>query len=145
MADFDKNRFASKKQDWETPQDLFGPLHKEFHFSLDVAASEENRKCDKYINENVDAMQISWGKEICWLNPPYGRGYPLKQWVKKAYDESTKGATIIMLIPARTNTVWFHDYCLKYGEVRFIKGRPKFGGAIHGLPQPLCLVIFKGK
>jgi|SRR3990167_728157 len=145
MADFDKNRFASKKQDWVTPDDVFIPLHKEFKFTLDVAASYQNAKVERFYNgDEIDAMDWPWGiGEICWLNPPYGKGYPLSKWVQRAYNQSQAGATVVMLIPARTNTNWFHEYCLRHGEVRFIRGRPKFGGAKHGLPQPLCVVIFR--
>lgn len=138
-------KFESNKQDWETPENLFETLNREFNFTLDVAASGNNKKCNKFISENEDAMKKTWGKNICWLNPPYGKGYKISAWVKKSYDESQNGSTVVMLIPARTNTNWFHDYCLKYGEVRFIKGRPKFVGAVHGLPQPLCFVIFRKK
>lgn len=141
----DARFFESKKQDWETPLDLFIPLDNEFHFTLDVAANEKNKKCDKFISKEQDAMIITWGNEICWLNPPYGEKnqYSLSAWVKKARQEADNGSTVVMLIPARTNTNWFHDICLKRCEIRFIKGRPKFVGAIHGLPQPLCLVIMK--
>ena len=143
MANF-KGKFDSVRQDWETPAELFEAVDKEFHFTLDVAASEENTKTPRFIAEREDAMTRSWGREVCWLNPPYGKGYKLSAWVSKAYEESLAGATTVMLIPARTNTNWFHDLCLKHGEVRFIRGRPKFGGAAHGLPQPLCFVVFRG-
>ncbi len=144
MASF-SGKFESMRQDWETPPELFATINAEFHFTLDVAASLGNRKAENFISIEQDAMAISWGHNVCWLNPPYGKGYRLSAWVKKAYQESLNGATTVMLIPARTNTNWFHDYCLKHGEVRFIRGRPKFGGADHGLPQPLCFVIFRGK
>jgi len=143
MADFDKNRFASKKQDWETPDDIFEPLNKEYNFTLDAAANANNTKCLQFLSyPESNAMLFPWGNHRVWLNPPYGRGYSLAQWVKRSYDQSTHGALVCMLIPARTNTNWFHDYCLKYGRIKFIRGRPKFGGAKHGLPQPLCVVIF---
>lgn len=143
MSDFDKNRFASKKQDWGTPASIFDPLNKEFLFTLDVASSAENCLVPQFLTETEDAMKTEWGNAVCWLNPPYGRGYPLKKWVERGYGQSKNGATVVMLIPARTNTNWFHDICLKYAEVRFVKGRPKFKGAIYGLPQPLCVVIFR--
>lgn len=139
-------KFDSARQDWETPLELFDPLHKEFGFTLDAAASQQNTKVSQYFSAEDNALTKSWGRNIVWLNPPYGTNTaPIKIWVEKAYQESLKGATVVMLIPARTNTNWFHDICLKHGEVRFIKGRPKFGGAKHGLPQPLCLVIFRGR
>lgn len=139
-----KGKFESAKQDWETPWDFFNPINAEFGFTLDAAASAKNTKVpSNFITEEQNGLKTKWGNEIVWLNPPYGKGkQPISDWVKKANDERRNGATTVMLIPARTNTNWFHDICLK-NEVRFIRGRPKFGGAEHGLPQPLCLVIFR--
>jgi phage N-6-adenine-methyltransferase len=138
-------KFESAKQDWETPWGFFKPLNDEFHFTLDAAASSENTKvAKKFFTEKEDGLASSWEKHIVWLNPPYGIGKaPISAWVKKAYAESLTGATSVLLIPARTNTNWFHEICLAKGIVRFVKGRPKFGDATHGLPQPLCLVIFR--
>lgn len=145
MAGFN-GKFDSTKQDWTTPDDLFDPINSEFNFTLDAAASPENTRAPLYFTEKDNGLSKSWGKNTVWLNPPYGqKNGSLKDWVKKSYEESLNGATVVLLIPARTNTVWFHDYCLAHAEVRFIKGRPKFGGATHGLPQPLCFVIFRGK
>lgn len=139
-----QGKFESARQDWETPLDLFEPLNEEFRFTLDAAASEENKKVERFFSKDDDGLTQSWGTHTVWLNPPYGDGAAkMSDWVKKAYQESLTGATTVILIPARTNTNWFHDYCLAHAEVRFIKGRPKFGGATHGLPQPLCLVIFR--
>ena len=143
MASF-AGKFDSAKQDWETPQELFDELNKEFNFTLDAAASSQNKKTKRFFSKEVDGLSQSWRGETVWLNPPYGdKGYKISDWVKKASDERLNGATTVMLIPARTNTNWFHDVCLKYGEVRFLRGRPKFGNAAHGLPQPLCFVIFR--
>lgn len=145
MADFSQ-RFESRKQDWTTPRDLFDTLNAEFGFTLDAAASAENALAPIFFTAETDGLSQDWGQNTVWLNPPYGETPGgLSAWVKKAAAEAEKGATVVMLIPARTNTVWFHDYCLRQGEVRFIKGRPKFGGAVHGLPQPLCIVIFRPK
>ena len=142
MASF-TGKFDSVRQDWETPTALYVEMNNEFNFTLDAAAADHNTKCDLYFTEVDDSMTKSWAPHTVWLNPPYGKGYSLAQWVKKSHAESLLGATVVMLIPARTNTNWFHEYCLRYGEVRFIKGRPKFGGADHGLPQPLCFIIFR--
>lgn len=143
MASF-QGKFDSVRQDWPTPQALFDGMNAEFGFTLDAAASSENTKCVAYIDEASDALKQDWGANIVWLNPPYGaKSGTLKDWVEKSYDSSCKGATVVMLIPARTNTNWFHDICLAKGEVRFVRGRPKFGDATHGLPQPLCYVIFR--
>ena len=139
-------KFESARQDWETPADFFAPIEAEFHFTLDAAASAQNTKAESFFTEADDGLVQSWGDNVVWLNPPYGEGRkPISAWVSKAYEESLTGATTVMLIPARTNTNWFHDVCLAKGDVRFVRGRPKFVGADHGLPQPLCLVIFKPK
>ena len=143
MAGFN-NKFESTRQDWTTPQELFDVIDHEFNFTLDGAADKDNSKCKKFLSKEDDSLTCVWGGNVVWLNPPYGsKTSKLSDWIKKAYVESLSGTTVVCLIPARTNTNWFHDYCLKYGEVRFIKGRPKFGGATHGLPQPLCYVIFR--
>lgn len=126
--------------------DVFQPLNAEFKFTLDAAASGENTKAAKFFDSSNDGLLQDWGSETVWLNPPYGDGAAkLSDWVQKAYRSSLRGATSVLLIPARTNTNWFHDLCLARGEVRFIRGRPRFGGADHGLPQPLCIVIFRPK
>ena len=131
-------KFSSIKQNWETPDELFIPLDKEFGFTLDVCADEHNAKCENYLSESNDALSLEWSG-VCWMNPPFGEQ---GRWVKKAYEESTKGIVVVCLLPSRTNTNWWHDYCMG-GEIRFIRGRPKFKGAKYGLPQPLSIVIFK--
>ena len=138
MADFDKNKFQSKNQEYATPIELFKVLNDEFAFTIDLCADENNKKVDKYYSEEENSLIQDW-KGVCWMNPPYK---DMKNWIIKAYEESVKHNSIIVcLIPARTNTRWWHEYCMK-GEIRFIKGRPKFGGCKHGLPQPLAIVIF---
>jgi phage N-6-adenine-methyltransferase len=138
MADFDKNRFESKNQEYATPLNLFKVLDNEFHFTLDVCADDKNRKVDNFYSQEDNSLTKDWIGN-CWMNPPYK---DMKKWVIKAYNESIKNNSIVVcLIPARTNTSWWHDYCMK-GEIRFIKGRPKFEGCIHGLPQPLAIVVF---
>jgi len=139
-------KFESVRQDWPTPQSLFDTINSRFNFTLDAAASAQNSKCSEYFTQKQNAIVQDWGSHVVWLNPPYGEktGNRIQDWMKKSYDASLKGAAVVMLIPARTNTNWFHDICLKYGSVEFIRGRPKFGDAKHGLPQPLCYVIFRG-
>lgn len=101
-------------------------------------AQIKNHKCEKYYTEEQNSLLMEW-HGVCWMNPPYK---DMKKWVIKAYNESRKNdTTVVCLIPAKTNTNWWHEYCMK-GEIRFIKGRPKFEGCIHGLPQPLAIVIF---
>ena len=145
MAKF-AGKFDSAKQEWETPDSLYDPLAKEFRFTLDAAADGKNARCKKFFTKEQDGLKQDWGKNTVWLNPPYGaKTHKISDWIKKSYAASLEGATVVVLIPARTNTEWFHQYCLAHAEVRFVRGRPKFGGATHGLPQPLCLVIFRGK
>ena len=131
-------KFATGRQDWETPDELFAPLNEEFGFTLDVCADIHNAKCKQFFSSADDGLSKSWSG-ICWMNPPFGSQ---GKWIKKAYQEARRGITVVCLMPARTNTCWWHDYCMR-GEIRFIKGRPKFKGAKYGLPQPLALVIFR--
>lgn len=141
MGSFDKNRFASNNQEYETPDSLFKILDEEFHFTLDVCADKTNYKVSNYYTKEQDALTKEWAG-ICWMNPPYKH---MRRWVIKAYNESVKNnAVVVCLIPARTNNVWWHDYCMR-GEIRFIKGRPKFKGCKYGLPQPLAVVVFGEK
>lgn len=137
--------FSSKKEDWETPQDFFNKLNEEFHFTLDAAASSENAKCDDYFTKEQNGLIQSWAYKVVWLNPPYGR-YTTEKWVKKAYEEYQRtGCTIVMLLPARTDTIWFHDYVLGKAEIRFVKGRLKFGECKDATPFPSLVAIYGRK
>jgi len=136
MSDFDKNRFKSTNQEWETPDHLFAHLDSIFHFTRDVCASSKNTKCSYFWSEKDSCLDYKW-TGVNWMNPPYKN---MKQFIKKAFDERHT-ATTVCLIPARTNTNWWHAWCMQ-GEVWFICGRPKFKGCVHGLPQPLAIVIF---
>lgn len=138
-----KVMFSSKKEDWETPQDFFDKLNEEFHFTLDAAASLENAKCANYFTKEQDGLAKSWGGQVVWLNPPYGR-YTTGLWVKKAYEEHQRtGCTVVMLLPARTDTIWFHNYILGKAEIWFVKGRLKFGGGKDPAPFPSLVAIMK--
>ena len=135
--------FSSKKENWETPQDFFNKLNEEFRFTLDAAASDDNAKCANYFTKEQDGLVQSWGGHTVWLNPPYGR-YMTGLWVKKAYDEHQRtGCTVVMLLPARTDTIWFHDYILDKAEVRFVKGRLKFGECKDPAPFPSLIAIYR--
>ena len=131
--------FSSAKCEWSTPQDLYDKLNEKYNFTLDVCALPENTKCKDYFTPEIDGLKQDW-KGVCWMNPPYGR--EIGKWIKKAYDESRKGCTVVCLLPARTDTRWFHDYCVK-GEIEFIKGRLKFGGCKNNAPFPNMIVVFK--
>ena len=132
--------FSSKTDEWATPQDLFDRLNDEFHFTLDVAANADNAKCKQYFDKNKNGLNWDWGG-CCWMNPPYGR--EIGKWVKKAYEESLKGCTVVCLLPSRTDTRWFHDYIYGKAEIRFIKGRLKFGGCKNSAPFPSMIVVFR--
>jgi site-specific DNA-methyltransferase (adenine-specific) len=113
--------------DWETPQYLFDELNREFHFTLDVCATEENAKCTRFLSPEDDGLWHCWYRAICWMNPPYGRG--IDAWIRKAHDEvEYRRATVVGLLPARTDAKWFHDYVWHQAEIRFIKGRLEFRG-----------------
>ena len=144
MATF-TNKFASIKQDWTTPKSLFNKLNEEFKFEWDLAADAQNALCEKFYSKENNGLNQKWDG-VCWLNPPYGdKTSKMVNWIKKAYESTVDNPnlTVVMLIPARSNTRWFANYVAKSYECRFIIGRPKFGDSTHGLPQPLLLVIFK--
>ena len=135
--------FSSKTNEWATPKDLFARLNDEFKFTLDPCATPENAKCAKFFTKEDDGLKQSWEAERVFCNPPYGR--ELGKWVEKAYQSRTLAQVIVMLIPARTDTKYFHQYI--YGkedvEIRFLKGRLKFGEATNSAPFPSMLVIFR--
>lgn len=131
--------FSSDDMTWETPQDLFNKLDDEFHFTLDVCALPETAKCKNYYTPEIDGLKQEW-RGICWMNPPYGR--QIGVWLKKAYEESLKGTTVVCLIPSRTDTKYWHDYCMKASEIRFVKGRLKFGNSTNSAPFPSAIIVF---
>ena len=134
--------FSSKEESWETPNDFFEKYNKIYNFTLDVCAEDHNHKVDKYFTKETDGLSKDWSNDICWMNPPYGR--TIKQWMEKAYTESLSGATIVCLVPARTDTFWWHEYAMR-GEIEFIRGRLKFNNHKNSAPFPSAVVIFKPK
>ncbi len=134
--------FSSKTDLWSTPQDFFDNLNEEFNFTLDPCATPDNAKCKKYFTKETDGLKQNWQGETVFCNPPYGKA--IKHWVKKCYEESLKpDTTVVMLIPARTDTAYFHDYVYhKAEEIRFIRGRLKFGEAKNSAPFPSMVVVF---
>lgn len=135
--------FSSETDQWATPAETFEQLNSEFHFNLDPCADADNHKCEKYFTKDDDGLAQSWGGYRVFCNPPYGRD--IGKWVKKSYEEGHKENTVVvMLIPARTDTKYFHDYILHRAEVRFISGRLKFGEAKNSAPFPSMIVIFRG-
>lgn len=132
-----KLMFSSATDEWSTPQDVFDKLNGEFSFTLDPCANDTNHKCKKYFTKTENGLLQNWDDEIVFCNPPYGR--EIGKWVKKAAESK---ATVVMLLPARTDTKWFHDYIYEKAEIRFIKGRLKFGEAQNSAPFPSMVVIF---
>ncbi len=134
--------FSSKSIMWETPQDFFDLLNKKYHFNTDVCAIQENAKCKQYYTPEINGLKQSW-KGTCWMNPPYGRNQTIK-WVEKAYIESKRGCLVVALLPARTDTRWFHQYIYKKKgvSIEFVKGRLKFGGSKNAAPFPSMIVVF---
>lgn len=141
----DKALFSSKKMDWCTPQDLFDKLNHHFQFALDAAATQDNAKCNLYFTPETDGLRQSWdvGGAV-FVNPPYGK--EIGQWVEKAHEESQKGITIVMLIPARTDTRYFHKYIYGKAEMFFIQGRLRFvdekGKTKGSAPFPSMVVVY---
>lgn len=127
-------------EEWATPQATFDELHAEFDFNLDPCASSTNHKCARYFTKAEDGLAQDWGASRVFCNPPYGRA--ISQWMAKADEASRRGATVVMLVPARTDTKWFHDIALKH-TVKFLRGRLKFGDAKHSAPFGCMLVVFR--
>lgn len=135
--------FSSKTDQWATPQDFFDKLNVEFSFTLDPCADENNHKCSKYFTKEEDGLLRDWAGETVFCNPPYGR--TIRHWVKKCHDEVylNQCPCAVMLIPARTDTTWFHQYIYGKAKIRFVKGRLKFGDSANSAPFPSMVVIFK--
>lgn len=134
--------FSSKTDLWATPQDFFDKLNAEFGFTCDPCATAENAKCARFYTAAEDGLKQDWGGQCVFMNPPYGRA--IGQWVAKAYAESRKPhTTVVCLLPARTDTRWFHEYILGKAEVRFVRGRLKFGDGANPAPFPSMVVIYK--
>jgi len=137
-----KYHFSSVAQDWETPQFIYDSLAAEFGFTVDACADSHNTKCKRFWSESDNGMAQDWSDEIVWMNPPYNR---VEQWMQKAWQESRRGATVVCLVPARTDSIWWHRYAMK-GEIRLFTQRLKFkkGGKRSDVaPFPSSLVIFR--
>lgn len=134
---------SSKTDNWATPQDFFDKLNEEFHFTLDPCANEENHKCNLFYTKEQDGLTKDWGGHVVFCNPPYGK--EIADWVRYSYEQSQKpNTTVVMLIPARTDTRYFHDYIYGKAEIRFVRGRLKFGDATSAAPFPSMVVVYRG-
>lgn len=134
--------FSSRTADWPTPPHLFDQLAQRYGpFDLDVCASERSAKCERYYTEDHDGLTRDWFVDgpRCWMNPPYGR--VIGRWMEKALTESRRGCLVVCLVPARTDTAWWHDHAMQ-GRIEFIRGRVKFVGARYGAPFPSAVVVF---
>ena len=131
-------------KDWGTPSQLFRELDFEFHFDLDACASDDNHKCDRFFTLKDDSLAQDWTQfRSVFMNPPYGKG--IDNWLKKAYETARSGeTTVVCLVPANTDTSWWHDICM-LGEIRFLRGRLKFQGADGPAPFASAIVIFRPK
>lgn len=130
--------WSSAKADWKTPPELFAKLNAHYMFETDVCASADNALCDRYFTKEQDGLAQKW-EGCCWMNPPYGRD--IAKWMRKAHQSGLDGATVVCLVPARTDTAWWHDYAMK-GKVTFLRGRLKFGGCKDNAPFPSAIVVF---
>lgn len=132
--------FTSRTEEWETPDYVFAPLDKEFAFQVDVCATSDNTKCENFFDKSIDGLKEERSPLRCWMNPPYGKS--ISRWMRKACDESERGALVVCLIPSRTDTRWWHDWVMKASEIRFISGRLNFGNQKQSAPFPSCIVIY---
>lgn len=124
---------------WATPQWLYDALHKEFGFTLDPCSDGTNAKCPRFYTPTENGLLRNWGTDSVFMNPPYSE---TEDWMRKAYGAAQEGATVVCLVPARTDTVWWHEYAMK-GEVRFLRGRLKFGDAENSAPFPSAVIVFR--
>ena len=139
MSGFTSGLRSSASSEWTTPRDLFDELDAEFHFDLDAASTDANALCTRHYTKESDGLAQEWRGSV-WLNPPYGR--EIGKWMQKA-AESNRGGVTVCLVPARTDTAWWHDWVVgKATEVRFIRGRLKFGESGQGAPFPSAIVVY---
>lgn len=136
-----KGMMSSNTDEWVTPKEFYKQLNEKYHFTLDPCATDLNHKCNSYFTKEIDGLEQDWVGYRVYCNPPYGR--EISKWVEKAYNENLKGTFIVMLLPARTDTKWFHDYIYKKHDIEFIKGRLKFNDGKNSAPFPSMIVIMK--
>lgn len=129
------------RKDYETPDRIFTPLHEEFDFTVDVCAHELNHKLSRYFSPEMDGLSQDWSGERCWMNPPYGK--EIVAWVKKARESAQAGALVVGLLPARTDSGWWHNHVVPASEIRFLRGRIKFVGMPYSAPFPCAVVIWR--
>ncbi len=134
--------YSSATPEWPTPPDVFARLDREFRFVLDPCATPDNAKCARYFTREDDGLAQDWAPGPVFMNPPYGR--VIADWVAKAHEEAKRGVVVVGLLPARTDTRWWHEHVTQASEVRFLRGRLKFGTATNSAPFPSAVVIWAG-
>lgn len=135
-----KSLFSQTSTEWGTPDWLFEALHAEFGFTLDPCSTDSNAKCKRHFTKRNDGLSQPWINETVFMNPPYGR--TIGHWMKKAYESTQTGCTVVCLVPARTDARWWHDYAMR-GEIRLLRGRVRFHGGRHSAPFPSAVVVFR--
>lgn len=142
MSKVNSSMFLSGTDEWGTPKDLFDQLDSEFHFNLDVASTDGNCKCEMHFTKEDDGLKRDWSGRRVFCNPPYSQ---ISRWVEKCYREGCKDNTlVVMLIPARTDTKYFHNFIVNRAEIRFLSKRLSFEGSNNKAPFPVLVVIFRG-
>ena len=133
--------YSSRSEEWPTPQSFFNSLDKEFRFTLDPCATRSNAKCARFFTRTDDGLNQNWGRHRVFCNPPYGGA--IRDWTRKCYESSWQGALVVLLAHARTDTRWFHDWVYgKAAEIRFIRGRLKFGDGTQSAPFPSLVAVY---
>jgi phage N-6-adenine-methyltransferase len=135
--------YSSRSEEWPTPQEFYDKLNDEFNFTLDPCATKENAKCKRFFTKEEQGLIQDWGSETVFCNPPYGK--EMKMWTRKCFESSLKGATVVLLAHSRTDTKWFHEWVYGKSELRFIKGRLKFGEGKYSAPFPSLVAVYRPK
>jgi site-specific DNA-methyltransferase (adenine-specific) len=133
--------YASRTDEWPTPAQFFAELDREFGFTLDPCATSRNAKCARFFSKADDGLVQDWGTQTVFCNPPYGRG--VGAWTRKCYEAALAGATVVLLIPGRTDTRYFHDWIYGKAELRFVRGRLKVGDGTQAAPFPSLVAVFR--
>ena len=134
--------YSSRSEEWPTPQSFFDQLNEEFRFTLDPCATRSNAKCGRYFTKRQNGLEQNWGRHRVFCNPPYGR--EMRAWARKCFEASRRGALVVLLAHARTDTRWFHDWVYgKAAEIRFVRGRLRFGDGTQSAPFPSLVAVYR--
>lgn len=133
--------YSSRSEEWATPPDFFATLHAEFGFTLDPCATRRNAKCSSFFTKADNGLTQDWRTHTVFCNPPYGR--TIGEWARKCYLAAQAGATVVLLVHSRTDTRYFHDWIYGKAELRFVRGRLKFGDGRQSAPFPSLVAIYR--